>query len=155
MATSSGSSQTSLDDSEVVEQGSFVDINVTPLVDIMLVLLVILMATSTAILEAGAGQGSGFKVTLPTGAKSEEVTTGGNELVIAILKNGEIVARGQSVSLAELTGVLKDEAAKGKERLVLVQADEESLHRRVVQVMEAARSVGLVNLAIATKPEGE
>lgn len=153
MATSSGSQQTSLEDDEVVEQGAFVDINVTPLVDIMLVLLVILMATSTAILESGQGAGSGFKVQLPTGAKTEEVAAGGNELVIAILKEGEIIARGQSVSLDELKQLFADEASRGKDRLVLVQADEESYHRRVVQVMEAARAAGLSNLAIATRPE--
>src|SRR5437870_1122970 len=116
MATTSGREQPGLDDAEVVEQGAFVDINVTPLVDIFLVLLVILMATSTAILEAGQGQGSGFKVQLPTGSKTEEVSTGGDELVIAILKSGEIIARGESVSLEELAGVLKEEAAKGKDR---------------------------------------
>lgn len=141
------------DDREIVEQAAFVDINVTPLVDIFLVLLVILMATSTAILEAGQGEGSGFRVQLPTGARSDEVSTGGDELVIAILRDGEIIARGNQVSLEELAGVLKEEAARGKDRLVLVQADEESYHRRVVQVMEAARAAGLKNLAIATKPE--
>jgi biopolymer transport protein TolR len=149
----SNTQQAALDDADVVEQAPFVDINVTPLVDIFLVLLVILMATSTAILEAGQGQGSGFKVQLPTGTRSEEVAIGSDELVIAILKDGEIIARGNQVSLAELKTVLAEEAAKGKERLVLVQADEESYHRRVVEVMEAARAAGLKNLAIATKPE--
>src|SRR5262245_21165640 len=121
--------QGSLEDSDLVEQAPFVDINVTPLVDIFLVLLVILMATSTAILEAGQGAGSGFRVQLPSGAKSEEVSTGGDELIIAILKDGEIIARGDQVSLSELKTLLEDEARKGKDRLVLVQADEESLHR--------------------------
>src|SRR6266850_7200569 len=105
--------QTGLDDADVVEQAPFVDINVTPLVDIFLVLLVILMATSTAILEAGQGQGAGFRVSLPTGSRSDEVATGGDELVIAILKDGEIIARGDQVSLEELKGVLEPEAAKG------------------------------------------
>lgn len=153
MAGGGGQEQASLEDPEVVEQGAFVDINVTPLVDIFLVLLVILMATSTAILEAGQGAGAGFKVQLPSGSKSDEVSTGSDELVIAVLKDGEIIARGEQVSLEELRKVLEEEASKGKERLVLVQADEESFHRRVVQVMEAARSVGLRNLAIATKPD--
>lgn len=152
MAAAGGREQAS-EDAEVVEQGAFVDINVTPLVDIFLVLLVILMATSTAILEAGQGAGNGFRVTLPTGAKSEEVATGGDELVIAISQAGEIIVRGASVSMPELSELLQAEAAKGKERLVLVQADEDSRHRKVVQVMEAARAAGLRNLAIATQPE--
>lgn len=157
MAGGAGSSvqATGPEEGEVVEQGAFVDINVTPLVDIFLVLLVILMATSTAILEAGQGQGAGFRVQLPTGSRTDEVATGHDELVIAILKDGEIIAQGNQVSLEELSTVFKDEAAKGKDRLVLVQADEESYHRRVVQVMEAARAAGLKNLAIATRPDSE
>ena len=73
MAATGGREQ-SLGDDEIVEQGAFVDINVTPLVDIFLVLLVILMATSTAILEEG--QGSGFKVQLPSGTESNEIGVG-------------------------------------------------------------------------------
>lgn len=140
-------------DAEVVEQGAFVDINVTPLVDIFLVLLVILMATSTAILEAGQGEGSGFKVQLPTGSKSEEVTPGGNELVVAVPADGSIIVRGEMVSLTDLETIFKTAASADAERVVLVQADENAIHKRVVEVMEAARRAGLKNLAIATKPE--
>src|SRR5687768_2624098 len=91
-----------LDDAELTEQASFTEINIVPLVDIMLVLLVILMATSTAILEAGQGQGSGFKVNLPTGSESDEVTSLTDELVVAILADGTVLARGEQVSLGEL-----------------------------------------------------
>ena len=154
MAGGGGSGAASVEgDDEVVEQAAFVDINVTPLVDIFLVLLVILMATSTAILEAGQGRGAGFKVQLPTGAKSEELHAGSNELVIAVPSDGAIIVRGEQVSLKELEEILKGEAATGADKLVLVQADEEARHKQVVEVMEAARKAGLQNLAIATKPE--
>jgi biopolymer transport protein ExbD len=147
------SQQQSLEDPDVVEQGSFNEINIVPLVDIMLVLLVILMATSTAILEAGQGQGAGFKVNLPTGSESDEVTQLTDELVVAILADGTVLARGEAVSMIELDGIFQQEAEKNAAQVVLVQADEEAIHRRVVQVMEAARKAGLANLAIATKPE--
>lgn len=140
-------------DAEVVEQGAFVDINVTPLVDIFLVLLVILMATSTAILEAGQGEGSGFRVQLPAGTKNEEVAAGGGELVVAVPADGSIIVRGELVSLSDLEVIFRKAAGIDPERLVLVQADEEARHKRVVEVMEAARRAGLKNLAIATKPE--
>lgn len=153
MAGQGPAPQTSGDDPEVVEQGSFTDINIVPLVDIMLVLLVILMATSTAILEAGQGQGSGFKVNLPTGSDKDEVSTLSDELVVAVLSDGSVVARGEQVSADELRQIFEEEAAKSTDRLVLVQADEEALHRRVVEVMESARRAGLKNLAIATKPD--
>lgn len=154
MASGSPASSPS-EDSEVVEQSSFVDINITPLVDIFLVLLVILMASSTAILEAGQGDGSGFKVRLPSAEKSDEVTAPGNELVIAIPSDGTIIVRGELVSMAELEALLQTEAAQSLERLVMVQADEDAKHKMVVEVMEAARKAGLKNLAIATRAKRE
>lgn len=141
-------------EAEVVEQGAFVDINVTPLVDIFLVLLVVLMATSTVMLESGTGQqGAGFKVQLPSGSKDQDDATPGGELVIAIPSDGTIIVHNEIVSMAELEQLLANEAKVSKERLVMVQADENALHKRVVEVMEAARKAGLHNLAIATKPE--
>ena len=142
-----------LGDDEIDEQGAFVDINVTPLVDIFLVLLVILMATSTAILEAGQGAGSGYRVQLPSGASAEEVGDLGEEFVVAIPAEGAMIFRGEEVSLGELADAFVAEAAKNPDRLVLVQADEKAFHQRVVKVMEAARKSGLKNLAIATQPE--
>lgn len=149
----SGNERTSGDDGEVVEQGAFVDINITPLVDIFLVLLVILMATSTAMVDSGNGESAGFKVQLPSGANGSDVRVGGDELVIAIPNDGTIIVHGEYVSLTQLRTVLEAEAAKGLDRLVLVQADADARHKRVVEVMETARAVGLTNLAIATRRE--
>ncbi len=136
--------------------GGFTEINIVPLVDIMLVLLVILMATSTAMLTPpGEGEGSGFRVNLPSGAASESVSGLTDELVIAVLEDGTAVARGEPASDAELEALFAAEAARDARRLVLVQADERALHRRVVEVMELARRAGLDNLAIATRPDRE
>jgi len=146
-----GGREQHLGDDEVVEQGAFVDINVTPLVDIFLVLLVILMATSTAILEEG--QGSGFKVQLPSGTESNELGVGQDQFVIAIPESGAFVFQGQEISLTELVEVFTKEASNNPERLILVQADEKVFHERVVSVMTAARKAGLLNLAIATKKD--
>ncbi len=148
-----GPKEQSLDEGEISEQGSFTDINIVPLVDIMLVLLVILMATSTAILEAGQGQGAGFKVNLPTGSESDEVASASDDLVVAILADGTVLARGEQVSPTELQQIFSEEAKKNASKVVLVQADGEAIHKRVVEVMESARKAGLQNLAIATKPE--
>ncbi len=145
--------QSSLDDPEVVEQGAFTEINIVPLVDIMLVLLVILMATSTAILEAGQGEGAGFKVNLPTGSATEEVNAITNQLVVAILDTGEIIVDGEVVSMDELRGLFQKEAKANANKVVLVQADERAYHKQVVSVMNAAQEAGLNNLAIATKPK--
>ena len=145
----------SLDDSADSEGGGFTEINIVPLVDIMLVLLVILMATSTAILQQGQGQGSGFRVNLPTGSETDDLPSVEENLVIAVLDDGTVVARGESVSKEELSALLTTEAATDPSQLVLVQADASALHRRVVEVMETARKAGLRNLAIATQPDDQ
>lgn len=133
--------------------GGFTEINIVPLVDIMLVLLVILMASSTAILEQGQGQGAGFKVKLPAAADAPEVKGVADSLVIAVLSDGQVVSQGEALSAEALSALLAAEAQKGADRLVLVQADADTYHHRVVEVMEAARKAGLSNLAIATRPE--
>jgi biopolymer transport protein ExbD len=143
-------------DDEEPSGGGFTEINIVPLVDIMLVLLVILMATSTAIIAPpGAGDGSGFRVNLPTGSTTEQVASLEDELVVTVLEDGTVVARGEAVSEDELGALFAAEAAKDKAKLVLVQADERAMHKRVVAVMELARKAGLSNLAIATQPDRE
>jgi len=94
-------------------------------------------------------------VRLPVGSKSDEVGTGGNELVVAVPRDGEIIVRGEQVSMSDLEGIFAQEASQNPEKLVLVQADEEALHKQVVRVMESARKAGLRNLAIATRAEGQ
>jgi biopolymer transport protein ExbD len=151
MAGGGSSERVAGEDPEVVEQGAFVDINITPLVDIFLVLLVILMASSTTMVDPGQGAGSGFKVQLPSGAASAEVQPGGEDLIVAIPDDGTIIVRGEYVSLTQLRALFAEVAAKDTQRMVLVQADAEARHKRVVEVMEAAREAGLSNLAIATQ----
>ena len=141
-----------VEEGDDLDQGAFVDINVTPLVDIFLVLLVILMATSTAILESGQGPGTGFQVQLPEGSESDDVHEETNALVIAVSSDGSIVVDGETLSMAELKERFKREVGNPKKvDMVLVQADEDARHKRVVEVMEAAREAGLTTLGIATR----
>jgi biopolymer transport protein ExbD len=130
--------------------GLFADINITPLTDIFLVLLVIFMVTTTAIAEAGADKG-GFKVTLPKSGKGDAAAA--RDLSIAILADGRTVVGGKVVEEPELRGLLAAAHEKNPDTLVLLQADEGVIHGRVVAVMDLARRTGLTRLAIATRAE--
>jgi len=132
------------------EGGVFSDINITPLTDIFLVLLIIFMVTTTAIAEQAADKG-GFKVTLPRSGKGD--STAPRDLSVAILSDGRVVVGGKVVEEAELRGLLAQAHEKNAETLLLVQADEGVAHGRVVAVMDLARRVGLTRLAIATRAE--
>jgi biopolymer transport protein ExbD len=128
--------------------GIFADINITPLTDIFLVLLIIFMVTTTAIAEAGQEKG-GFKVNLPKGGKGE-VAPVPQDLAVAILADGRAVIGGKVLDDEALRGVFGETYGRNAETVVLVQADAGVPHGRVVQVMELARDVGLGRLAIAT-----
>ena len=131
--------------------GIFADINITPLTDIFLVLLIIFMVTTTAIAEAG-GQNGGIKVTLPKGGQPQAARDV-HDLAIAVLADGRLVVQGKVVDEATLTDVLAKAHQRDPETLVLVQADEGVIHGKVVAVMDLARRQGLPRLAIATRAE--
>jgi biopolymer transport protein ExbD len=131
--------------------GIFAEINITPLTDIFLVLLIIFMVTTTAIAEAG-GQNGGLKVTLPRGGKAGEAQEV-HDLAVAILADGRVVIGGRVVDQAVLKDVLAKAHDQNPDTLVLVQADEGVIHGRVVEVMDLARRQGLSRLAIATRAD--
>ena len=133
------------------EGGIFADINITPLTDIFLVLLIIFMVTTTAIAEQAAEKG-GFKVSLPKTGQGD--ATAPRDLSVAILADGRVVVGGKVVEEPELKALLAKAHEKSAETLVLVQADEGVAHGRVVAVMDLARRAGLVRLAIATRADG-
>lgn len=134
--------------------GVFSDINITPLTDIFLVLLIIFMVTSTVIVQqtspgAGGAQ-SGLKVDLPQGSAADVKSTE-KDLAVAILSDGRLVISGEVVSEGELKERLEQARAENPGTLVIVQADEGVPHGKVVQVMEAAKTAGLAQLAIGVR----
>jgi biopolymer transport protein ExbD len=131
--------------------GIFADINITPLTDIFLVLLIIFMVTTTAIAEAG-GQNGGIKVSLPKGGQANAVKEV-HDLAIAVLSDGRVVVQGKVVDQEALKRVLAQARAENPETLVLVQADEGVTHGKVVTVMDMARREGLPRIAIATRAD--
>ncbi len=139
------------DDGELESAGGiFSDINITPLTDIFLVLLIIFMVTTTAIAESGRDEG-GFKVNLPKGGKGD-VAGLSRDLTVVILSDGRVAVGGKVLDADALRAAFAEaRAQRGVEPLVLFQADEGVPHGRVVQVMEQAREAGLTRLAIATR----
>ncbi len=131
--------------------GIFSDINITPLTDIFLVLLIIFMVTTTAIAEAG-NQDGGFKVNLPKGGKTDDAGLV-RDVTVAILQDGRAVVAGKVLDDAALKEAFQEAHRRSAETIVLFQADEGVPHGRVVQVMELARQAGLSRLAIATRAE--
>jgi biopolymer transport protein ExbD len=132
--------------------GIFADINITPLTDIFLVLLIIFMVTTTAIAEQ-SGQNGGLKVSLPRAGKSAPAAEM-HDLAIAVLEDGRTVVGGKVVDEDALARILDKAHGENADTLVLVQADQGVAHGKVVAVMDLARRHGLARLAIATREDG-
>ena len=134
------------------EDVGFAEINITPLTDIFLVLLIIFMVTSSVIVQQGPGGGAkaGLKVNLPKGGTTD-VTARATDLSVAVLSDGRFVLGGNVVSEDELKRAFAKAQQDNPDTVVIVQADEGVPHGTVVQVMELAKSVGLGQLAIGVR----
>ena len=131
--------------------GVFADINITPLTDIFLVLLIIFMVTSSVIVNAGNnGAKTGLKVNLPKGGAAD-VQVQQQDLSVAILSDGRILLSGDVVTPDELKKAFEEAKVKNADTLVVVQADEGVAHGKVVEVMEMAKGAGLGQLAIGVR----
>jgi biopolymer transport protein TolR len=137
-----------LPDDDSGEAGIFAEINITPLTDIFLVLLIIFMVSSSVMVETASR--AGVKVNLPKGAQSE-IDPGAKSMVVSITSGGEVLVQGQPVKVEDLDGVFTSAFARDSMTQVIIEADEGVKHGRVVTVMERAKRAGLSKLAIATK----
>lgn len=120
-------------------RGGIVGINVTPFVDITLVLLIIMMVSSTYIVSQS------LKVELPKTATSDDSVA--RTYVVTIAKTGDLLFNDAPVTVKSLENQLR--AARAEEDLnLVVTADQLALHGRVVEVIDTAKLAGVTKFAI-------
>jgi biopolymer transport protein ExbD len=119
------------------------EINVTPLTDIFLVLLIIFMVTSTALTNQGS------KVDLPRADAGAGEATG---VVVTATAEGRLEVDGRSLKMDELGGALSAAFQHGTSRNVILRGDRALVLEQAVQIMTAAKAAGAEKIAIATAP---
>jgi biopolymer transport protein ExbD len=130
--------QNNNDESDIVS-----DINMTPLIDIMLVLLIIFMVSSSAAIE------SGLDVNLPeVNAVSDKTDA---TLVISLSKTGEIGLQGVPVKQEELKSLVKKSLKDLKTDAVILESDGETQLHLAMAIMDIAREAGAKNFSIAAR----
>lgn len=122
-------------------------INVTPLVDVVLVLLVILMVASTYIVAQT------LKVQLPR-AKSTDGSAD-KPTKVELLKDGKLRWNEQPVQESELTDKMKAAVGADADMSLVVSADKEVQHGNVVHVLDLAKLAGITKFAINVQQSGE
>ena len=145
-------------DLEGDEDSIFAEINITPLTDIFLVLLIIFMVGTTIAaeklkMETEEEKSSGLKVNLPSG-DAHEIDPGRRSLVVSIGQDGQIEVNGKRVNDRELEGAFLSAFTQDNNTQIVLKADAGVNHGRVVGVMERAKRIGLHRLAIATRGGG-
>ena len=128
------------------EENIMAEINITPLTDIFLVLLIIFMISSSAMMEGG------LNVKLPT-AKSSSITSSSNSkpIYVTIDKDGGLSVGDKKADINTLTDILKEAVAGNPDKTVVIRGDEGVILGRAVQIMDAARNAGAQKIAIATQ----
>ncbi len=121
-------------------------IEIAPFVDVVFLLLIFFMLTSTFIVAPG------LKIKLPK-ARTKEIQREKREISIAITRDGTIYYEGRKVDLKELERELRKFSKRGLNPLIVIKADERTYHGRVVEVMDTAKQAGLSRFAIATTPK--
>jgi biopolymer transport protein ExbD len=117
------------------------DINITPFVDVVLVLLVIFMVTAPVMIKES------LKVNLPKTLTSD-ITTKAASVGIAITKEGQVLFNGKLLSPDSLNIELKSIAAKAPETNFLISADTEAKHGDVVRMIDLLKRNNLNRFAL-------
>jgi biopolymer transport protein ExbD len=118
------------------------DINITPLTDIFLVLLIIFMVTSVAMVDTGAN------VMLP---EVEQTSSAPREITITVTQMREIYVNDEMVGIDELEGTLEELLATRPETPVVLQGDREVILGDAVRILSAAQRAGATQVAIAAE----
>ena len=121
------------------------EINITPLTDVMLVLLVIFMVTTPLLIMES------FKIKLPKAVTADTET--GKGINISITPEKIIYLNNKIVELERLFDILKAELTIVSEKTVIIKADKDIPHGMVVKVLDTAKQAGAEKLSIATEPE--
>lgn len=125
-------------------RGGFTDINVTPLVDVMLVLLVVFMVTAPLLT-------AGLKVELPN-VQAQDTTVKDTKLVVTVTKEERILF-GEDDVTATIESVLAENPRVQKERELYIRADKNARYGAVARVVAAARAAGVEGLNLLVEPE--
>ena len=128
------------------------EINLIPFIDVLLVIIIFLMMTTTY------SKISGIEIDLPTAAASNQ--TPSDEIMVSVSASGVVVVDGQSLRQPGIDAVAaalkqaaqrKANSASGKTPVVSINADAKATHQSVIDVMQAAHQADLSQISFATR----
>jgi biopolymer transport protein ExbD len=120
------------------------DINVTPLVDVMLVLLIIMMLVAPMLQQ-------GVSLRLPQASNTTEKPESSEQTVVAIAANRSMYVNAQPVPEAEMANRVRDILDRKTEKIVIIRADEDVDYGAVMAAMDQLRQAGVEDIGLITE----
>jgi biopolymer transport protein ExbD len=120
------------------------DINVTPLVDVMLVLLIIMMLVAPMLQK-------GVPVTLPHAGNTTDKPETQDQTVVAVDRNNRLYVNSVEVRQTEMVSRVQDALEKTTERIVLIKADQDAPYSAVMGAMDELRKAGVEDIGLITE----
>ncbi len=130
------------------KKGTISDINVTPLVDVMLVLLVIFMVTAPLMLN-------GIKLELPKTKEVNPLTLTTKQVVLSLTLSGELFLGKNKVLQEEVTKLVKSKFKESKSEVLYLRADYGIKYGNVARLMSFLKRSGITNIALVTEIEAK
>ena len=123
------------------------EINLIPLIDVLLVIIIFLMLTTTY------AKFSGLEINLPT-ADSSKQTEQPNEVNVAVTATGQVLVNKTPLAATDVRSIseaLRRAAGDRQDPLIVINADAKATHQSVVDVMQAAQTAGYPHISFATQ----
>ncbi|MEJ2725247.1 MAG: protein TolR [Deltaproteobacteria bacterium] len=120
------------------------DINVTPFVDVMLVLLIIFMVTAPMMMQ-------GVEVNLPQ-TTTKSIKTKEDPLILTVNKKGEIYLEDHKIKLEDIESKVKSIFKYRRDKEILLKADKDLPYGLVIDVMAGVKRAGVTKLGMVTEP---
>ena len=123
------------------------EINLIPLIDVLLVIIIFLMLTTTY------AKFSGLEINLPTADASKQ-SEQPNEVNVAVTASGQILINKAPLPVADVKAIaeaMRRAAGDRKEPLIVINADAKATHQSVVDIMQAAQTAGYPRISFATQ----
>lgn len=121
------------------------EINITPLTDVFLVLLIIFMITTSAMVESAA------TVNLP---KAQQVTEEARGLTVTVTADRKLYVNQLQVEMSQLEPTLRDLLENDPKKMVILQGDETVVLGQAVDILQAAKRAGATAISIAAQKTG-
>ena len=123
------------------------EINLIPLIDVLLVIIIFLMLTTTY------AKFSGIEINLPTADSSKQAEQP-NEVNVAVTAGGQVLVNKAPLAAADVRSIseaLRRAAGERKDPLIVINADAKATHQSVVDIMQAAQAAGYPHISFATQ----